>query len=177
MRRSGVGVGLLVATLVFAGASSLGAQDAKPKADASQRALLLEQWDDVGGRVVKMAEDFPEEKYDYRPVEGVRTFADVLRHVAFWNKYVAAVARGETIDPKINELSKNEYPTKAAIVQVLKATLADATGELKKEPESLSAKRGNLYSVFAEHAGEHYGQLVVYYRLNGIVPPASRGSE
>lgn len=184
MRRSILGrVALLGAALgaavvtVGTGAtlSAAGAQSAK--ADPSQRELLLQQWDDVGGRVVQMAEEFPEDKYEFRPVAGVRTFADVLRHVAFWNTYVAKTARGEKIDPKINELSKSEYASKADVVKALKASLADAMNQLKKEPESLTAKRANLYVSFLEHSGEHYGQLVVYYRLNGIVPPASRGSE
>jgi len=146
------------------------------KSDPSLRDVLLAQWTEIGEKVVKLAEEFPEAKYDFRPVAQVRTFADQLRHVAFWNLYVLKTARGEKIDPAQNELPKAEYPTKAKIVAMLKSTLADATAELKKEDAAPTARRARLWITFTEHSGEHYGQMVVYYRLNGIVPPASRSS-
>jgi len=49
---------------------------------------------------------------DFKPTPDVRTFADVMRHVAFWNLYVQKTARGEKLDAKQNELPKAEYPTK-----------------------------------------------------------------
>jgi hypothetical protein len=146
-----------------------------PKPDPTTRDVLLKQWTDISEKVVQLAEEFPEDKYDFRPVAGVRTFGDQLRHVAFWNGYVAKTARGEKADGKLNELPKSEYPTKAAVVKALKSSLAEATALLKQEPATPSAKLLNLWVSFTEHSGEHYGQLVVYYRLNGIVPPASRG--
>lgn len=147
-----------------------------PKPDPVLRDVLLEQWTDIGQKVIKMAEEFPAEKYDFRPTPEVRTFADQMRHVAFWNGWVQKTARGEKADGKQNELPKAEYPTKAKIVEALKQSFADATAELKKAPATPSAKLAGLWVTFTEHSGEHYGQLVVYYRLNGIVPPASRAS-
>ena len=88
---------------------------------------------------------------------------------------MAKSARGEKADGKLNELPKAEYPTKAAVVKALKSSLAEATALLKQGPATPSVKLTNLWVSFTEHSGEHYGQLVVYYRLNGIVPPASRG--
>ena len=149
------------------------AQGAKP--DPTVRDVLLKQWTEIGEKVVKLAEEFPEDKYEFRPVQGVRTFADNLRHVAFWNGYVAKTARGEKADTKLNELPKAQYGTKTAIVKALKDSLADATAQLKNGPATPSAKQTDLWVSFTEHSGEHYGQMVVYYRLNGIVPPASRG--
>ncbi len=148
------------------------AQAAKP--DPSVRDVLLHQWTEISEKVVKLAEEFPEDKYEFRPVQGVRTFADNLRHVAFWNGYVAKTARGEKADAKQNELPKAQYATKAAIVKALKDSLAEATAQLKNGPVTPSAKLTDLWVSFTEHSGEHYGQMVVYYRLNGIVPPASR---
>jgi uncharacterized damage-inducible protein DinB len=148
------------------------AQAARP--DPVLRDVFLRHWTEIGDKLVKMAEDFPEEKYEFRPVAGVRTFADNLRHVAFWNTFVSKTIRGEKIDPKLNELPKAEYPTKAAIVKALKSSLDEAIGLLKKSPPTPSDKVSNLWVSFIEHSGEHYGQLVVYFRLNGIVPPASR---
>jgi hypothetical protein len=151
-----------------------GAHAQAPKPDPTTRDVLLKQWTEIGDKVVKMAEEFPEDKYEFRPVPGVRTFADNLRHVAFWNGYVAKTARGEKADAKQNELPKAEYATKAKIVAALKSSLAEATALLKNGAATPSPKLIDLWVSFTEHSGEHYGQMVVYYRLNGIVPPASR---
>ena len=164
------------ALLTLSARPAVSSAQGEKKPDPTLREVLLANWTDIGEKVVKLAEEFPEDKYDFRPVPEVRTFADQLRHVAFWNLFVQKTARGEKIDPAQNELPKAEYPTKAKIVAALKSTLADATAELKKEAESPIARRARLWITFTEHSGEHYGQLVVYYRLNGIVPPASRSS-
>jgi hypothetical protein len=148
---------------------------AQPKAE-NNRDVLLASWNEIGEKVVKMAEEFPENKYDYKPAGDVRTFADVLRHVAFWNQWVTKTARGEKPDGKPNELPKAQFGTKAAIVAALKSSVADAAAELKKGAASPEPKVVGLWTSFIGHNSEHYGQLVVYYRLNGIVPPASRGS-
>jgi len=166
-------VPLAVSALVMTASGTVRAQ--APGPEQTTRDVLLKQWTDISEKVVQLAEEFPEDKYDFRPVSGVRTFGDQLRHVAFWNGYVAKTARGEKADTKLNELPKAEYPTKAAVVKALKGSLAEATTLLKQGPATPSAKLTNLWVSFTEHSGEHYGQLVVYYRLNGIVPPASRG--
>jgi hypothetical protein len=172
MRRLIRAVPLVVFVFVLSVPGIARAQSAKP--DPTVRDVLLKQWTDISEKVVKLAEEFPEDKYEFRPVQGVRTFADNLRHVAFWNGYVAKTARGEKADTKQNELPKAQYGTKAAIVKALKDSLADATAQLKNGPATPSAKLTDLWVAFTEHSGEHYGQMVVYYRLNGIVPPASR---
>lgn len=148
----------------------------QPPAPDNTRDLLLASWNDIGEKVVKLAEEFPEDKFDYKPVESVRTFGDVLRHVAFWNQYVAKAARGEKPDGKANELPKAQYASKAALVSVLKSSLADAEAALKKMPPSPEPRAAGLFVAFIGHSSEHYGQLVVYYRMIGLVPPASRGS-
>lgn len=158
--------------LVFVSLRPAAAQT--PAADKNVRDVLVEHWEDIGNKIVTMAQEFPEDKYDYRPVPGVRTFADQLRHVGFWNLFVVKTARGEKFDAAPNELSKTEYATKATIVAALRSSLADATAELKKDVASPTGKHADLWVSFIEHSGEHYGQMVVYYRLNGIVPPASR---
>ena len=160
----------------FAALAHLGpAQAQAPKPEPTHRDVLLKQWTEIGDKVVKMAEEFPEDKYEFRPVPGVRTFGDQMRHVAFWNGFVAKSARGEKPDGKLNELPKAQYATKAAVVKALKESLADATAQLTSGPAAPAANLTELWVSFIEHSGEHYGQAVVYYRLNGIVPPASRG--
>ena len=147
------------------------AQSPRPE---NVRDSLVAHWTDIGDKVIKLAEAFPEDKYDFRPAPGVRTFGEVLRHVGFWNLFVVKNARGEKADGSANELAKAEYPTKAAILTILKSSVADAGAELQKQPAALPVKMADLYVAFIGHSGEHYGQLVVYARLNGIVPPASR---
>lgn len=165
---------LTFVALFAAAAPVCRAQSAAPRPEPSLRDALAGEWSQITDKLITMAEDFPEAKYDFRPVEGVRTFADQLRHVAFWNTYVAKTMKGEKIDPAINELSKTEYATKASIVAALKSTAADATAQMKQQDAAPPARAVRLFNTFTEHAGEHYGQLVVYYRLNGIVPPESR---
>ena len=156
--------------------STLGSPaEAQSKPPANSREMLLVHWNDIGGKVVKLAEEFPEDKYNFKPVDGVRTFADQLRHVAFWNNYLARTARGEKVDTAPNEISKTEFATKVKIVEALKQSVADAAAELKKQPDTPLLKVADGFTAFIGHNGEHYGQLVVYYRLNGLVPPASRG--
>ena len=173
MRRLMSAVPLVVSVFVLSVPGIARAQAAKP--DPTVRDVLLKQWTEIGEKVVKLAEEFPEDKYEFKPKPEVRSFADNLRHVAFWNDYVAKTARGEKADTKQNELPKAQYGTKAAIVKALKDSLADATAQLKNGAVTPSARLTDLWVSFIEHSGEHYGQMVVYYRLNGIVPPASRG--
>ena len=138
-------------------------------------AKLIEQWEQVGGKLAALAEEFPEKKYDCRPVEGVRTLADVLRHVAFWNRFVAESARGKKADDTSNKLSKWEYASKARIVDALRRSAEDAASSLKERGSELDVATAQMVMTFVEHTCEHYGQLVVYARMDGIVPPTSRG--
>jgi hypothetical protein len=165
---------LFVCAVLAASVTSVAAQ--QPKGPDTVRDAFLAGWNEIGEKLVKMAEEFPENKFDYKPVDGVRTFADVLRHVAFWNEWVTKRARGEQPDGKANELSKTEFATKAKIVAALKSSIAGGAAELNKQPASLDARQAGLWGSFIGHSSEHYGQLVVYYRLNGLVPPASRGT-
>jgi hypothetical protein len=95
--------------------------------------------------------------------------------VAFWNRYVADSARGRKGDGTANELPRDGYSTKTRIVDALKRSAADVADALKGNASGLSPEMAEMVVTFIEHNCEHYGQLVVYARLNQIVPPASRG--
>jgi uncharacterized damage-inducible protein DinB len=136
---------------------------------------LIGRWEEICQKLAALAEEVPNDKFDYSPAAGVRTFAGVLRHVAFWNHYVADSARGRKTDDTANELPKDEFPTKAALIAELKRNATEAANALKESPGALSPEMLEMAVTFIEHNCEHYGQLVVYARLNGIVPPASRG--
>jgi|SRR5215471_12591013 len=137
-------------------------------------ANLIGRWERAGQKLAALAEEIPESKFDYRPAHDVRTFAEVLRHVAFWNHHVADLARGRKGDDTANELPKDEFSTKPQIIRALKQSAADAAGALRESPSGLNLEMAEMVVTFIEHNCEHYGQLVVYARLNGIVPPASR---
>ncbi len=133
---------------------------------------LIVRWEQVCQKLVALVEEIPAKKFDYRPGDGVRTLAEVLRHVAFWNYYVADAARGRKVDETANELPKDKFSTRAQIVDALKRSGAEATEALR---ENSNQQMAEMLLTFIEHNCEHYGQLVVYARLNGIVPPVSRG--
>jgi len=127
---------------------------------------------DINRRVLAMAKDLPEEKYSHKPSADTRSFGDVIVHIASGNIFAAKIGRGEKAN--WDELDPKEYQTKAAIVALIDKSIADATASLKAIPAEYFSK--TLYPWFAviEHAGEHYGQLVAYYREMGLVPPESR---
>jgi uncharacterized damage-inducible protein DinB len=135
------------------------------------RDALKARWSDMGEKMLKLAEEFPEDRYESRPTDAVRTFADQLRHVAFWNFYVADVLRHKDANGDANELPRDAYPTKAKVVGALRSSFDAVTAQLANGNGSTDL---NQVVAFIEHNGEHYGQLVVYARLNGMVPPASR---
>ena len=145
---------------------------------------VLEQWNDIGRKLIAMAEDFPEEKYSYKPAPESRTFGAMLLHVAGSMYYFTDVAEGKKPrypdDPKQEDLK-----TKAQIAAFVKQCVADGAAEIKKKGDTGLTEAVNdgsphldrLYDVayaLIEHSGEHYGALVVYYRNNGMVPPESR---
>ena len=138
------------------------------------RDMIVERWKEIEDKLVGLAEAVPADVYEFRPVPAARSFADQLRHVAFWNASARDTLRGETADGEANELPRDAYPHKAAVVGVLRATFADVRAEAANGDANVGARALGTLVSFLEHAGEHYGQLVVYARLCGVVPPASR---
>jgi hypothetical protein len=130
------------------------------------------QFASLNKRLLDMAEDFPEDKYDFRLKPEMRTFGAVIVHVASGNIYAAKAGRGENVN--WDELDPKDYKTKAAVVALLKKSIADADATLKALPDDSYAKTVEPWLGVMEHSAEHYGLLVAYYRANGLVPPASR---
>ncbi len=139
--------------------------------------VLETRWTDIGDKIVALAESVPEESYDYRPVPEVRTFAEQLRHVAFWNDYLRDTLRGDSPNGEANELSPVEYPGRTEILPALRESLEGVRAELVRAKGKRFAdtdeKRLDLVVGYIDHVSEHYGQLVVYARLCGVIPPAS----
>ena len=136
---------------------------------------LIQRWEQSGQKLETLGEAFPESKYDEKPGNQLKCFGEVLRHVAFWNQYVADTVRGKKADDSTNELPKEKYGTKKKVLDALKESVADAAAALREKRGGLDPETVELAVSFIEHTSEHYGQLVVYTRRAGIVPPASRG--
>ena len=136
--------------------------------------VLTGRWEHACRKVAELAEVIPADEFDSRPLEGIRTFGEVLRHLAFWNQYVADTLNGKQAEDAANELPAAEYSTKARILEAFQRTAADVSQVLRQYGRQLDSKAAELIMTFVEHTSEHYGQLVVYARLMGILPPASR---
>jgi uncharacterized damage-inducible protein DinB len=147
----------------------------------------------IEGELVPAVEAMPEDKFGFAPTngefKGVRTFAQQVKHVAAVNYIVAAGILGEK--PPVDtggESGPDTVKTKADIVKFLKdsyayahkavATINDsnAVALIKNPFGEGTATRLGMGTVFAWHGFDHYGQIVEYLRMNGIVPPASRGN-
>jgi hypothetical protein len=160
-------------------------KDAPVKPAASPSQALLESWNDVGRKLIAMAEDFPEDKYDFKPTPAQRSFAEQLLHAAGANYFFTNPAIGKPMPPE-EDPKRDQYKTKADIVTFVKKSFADAAaaikskgdkgmGDLMVDPFAHQQVRvSDMAYGLLEHCGEHYGQLVVYYRVAGLVPPESR---
>lgn len=160
------------------------ANNAAPKPPQSSSQVLLDSWNDIGRKLIAMAEDLPEDKYDFKPTPAQRSFAEQLLHAAGGNYYFINPAKGLKApdgDPK-----RTDYKTKAAVVEFVKKSFDDGAALIKSKGDSglndlfvdpfskQQVRVGDYAWGFIEHSGEHYGQLVVYYRVMGLVPPESR---
>lgn len=129
-------------------------------------------FEDINRKVLEMAKDWAADKYEYGLTKDMRSFGAVIVHIASGNIFGAKAGRGENV--KWDELDPKEYQGKTAIVGVLQKSIDDANATLKATPDDRWAKTLSPWVAVIEHAGEHYGQLVTYYRANGLVPPESR---
>jgi len=182
----------IVMTMAFAMIAAIPAmaqdaakKDAAPKPAKGLSQSVLEQWNDVGRKLIAMAEDFPEDKYDFKPTPAQRSFAEQLLHAAGANYFFINIANGEK-PPAEEDPSRAKYKTKADVVAFVKKSFEDGAAAIRAKGDAGLA--GMMVDPFAnqqvrvfewaygfmEHSGEHYGQLVVYYRLAGLVPPESR---
>jgi uncharacterized damage-inducible protein DinB len=181
----------LVLTLAAATLASLAiSAQAQDKKDAVKPAdppskVVLDSWNDIGRKLIDMAQDFPEDKYDFKPTPAQRSFAEQLVHAAGANYFFTNAVTSDKTSPE-DLMKRDRYKDKAAIVAFVKKSFADGAAviqakgdrglnDLVVEPFGHQQIRVVDFAYgFIEHSGEHYGQLVVYYRLSGLVPPESR---
>lgn len=141
----------------------------------------------VEKEVVSLAEAMPADKYDFAPTqgafEGVRTFGQQMSHIATALDVFSALMRGEKRpDGGPNENGPASLHGKDQIVKYLKAAFMNTHTALQSlTPANYTSAigkttRGALAIESVSHTFDHYGQAVIYARMNGIVPPASRRS-
>jgi len=179
-----VGVALLCACFAT---HPLQAQEAAKKAPGpapSPSEAVLEQWNDIGRKLIAMAGDFPEDKFSFKPQAESRTFVANLVHASASMYFFTDTAAGKK--PRYADDPKDvSVKNRAELVAFVKKCVEDGAAEIKAKGDKGLMEAVNdggphldrLYDLaygLIEHSGEHYGQLVVYYRDNGLVPPESR---
>jgi uncharacterized damage-inducible protein DinB len=181
---------IVLATAVLAlGASSSGTaatQTPAPGADPGNLTRFSRgvkaRFDSIKRDIVEAAEAVPENEYGFKPTPQVRSFGELVGHVADAQNYFCGVAAGNNPDYS-DAIEKSKSPTKAALVSALKAsvaacdevyakTTAGNVMELVKAGKS-DALRGGLLLDNISHDNEHYGNIVTYMRLKGHVPPST----
>ena len=168
-----------IAPLVLVIAAALHAQDANPLSADVKRAYA-----DVKNNILRSAEKMPEENYDFRPAPRVRTFGQILGHIAQEQYlYFCAPVKGEQKSVDI-ERTKT---TKPELLAALKDSFAycDSVYDKMTDSEitqivdtggSKSVKLRLLWMNIV-HDESHYGNLVTYLRIKGIVPPSTEGQQ
>lgn len=139
-------------------------------------------YDIVKGYLTRAAEQMPEANYAFKPTPDVRSFGQLVGHVANASYLFCSGIKGET-NPQTGDFEKTT--AKAALVQALKDAFAYCDGayqitDMKATEEVTffgSMKGSKLWalSLNAAHDWEHYGNVVTYLRLKGLVPPSSQG--
>jgi DinB superfamily len=158
---------LIVGLFILVPILSLGQGPARTTAESVRGHFIS-----VNRRVLAMAKDFPDGKYDFKLKPEMRTFGAVIVHVASGNVYAAKAGRGENVN--WDELDPKDYKTKAQVVALMEKSITDAEATLKGLSDDSFAKTIEPWISVTEHTAEHYGLLVTYYRANGLVPPESR---
>jgi hypothetical protein len=201
MKQTGIFLRSAVAILAFAGllhgkngtaAESAHQAQQLQQPPATIASVVDREISAVEKQIVEIAEAMPEEKFNFSPeslniagseYKGVRTFAQEVKHVAASNYFIWSPLTGDKFPQDfMGGNGPENLNTKADIIKFLKDSFAlghKAAATLTPQnmllaPEHSKSPRLHLATFGVAHAYDHYGQLVEYLRMNGIVPPASR---
>jgi uncharacterized damage-inducible protein DinB len=146
---------------------------------------IRQSWETAKRNVRESADAMPEATYGFQPTKEVRTFGQILAHIAGANYIFCSAAKGEK-SPHAEDAFEKTATTRAAIIKALDASLAycdsayaGVTDAQLSAPIALPFDQGKGVRARAliwnvDHLNEHYGNLVTYLRINNIVPPSSR---
>jgi hypothetical protein len=191
-------VGIFTGTALGQGTKSTAAPSA-PQGQESQQSpptvasAVDREISAIEKQILEVAEAMPEDKFNFSPeslnipgseYKGVRSFAVQVKHVASSNYFIWSPLTGDKVPESIKDGNGPEnLKTKADILKFLKDSFAlghKAASTLTPQnmlqaAEHSKSSRLHLAEFGVAHAYNHYGQMVEYLRMNGIVPPASRG--
>ncbi len=162
----------------------LGTAPSHPVAPAAPSVLAADReiWTTVIGYVTAAAEQVPDSSYSYRPVPTVRTFGQLIAHIAGSQDMFCAMALGDKANP--SDAIEKTTTGKAALVAALKTStehcqkayaMTDADA-MKRTVKVFAGERSALWALLysTAHDNEHYGNIVTYMRMLGMVPPSSQ---
>ena len=169
-------------------------KEALPTAAAGASEALLKQWNEIARKLIAMAEDFPENKYDFKASASTKTFGERLIHAAAANYYFTNLALGQKPPAEDAEPPSTQFKNKAALVAYVRKSFTDGAAAIKAkgdkgildlvvdpfgfdDPQHAGETKIRLCDLagnLIEHSGEVYGQLTVYYRVAGMIPPEAR---
>jgi uncharacterized damage-inducible protein DinB len=177
---------VVAAAALFVVARAQRSADAAPPVSAIRAAdpgaaALRAQWRTVVTNIARSADELSEADYAYKPIATVRSFGELIGHVAGSQFSFCATALGDAArgEDDIEKTAK----TKAALVKALKESTDYCDKAYAQTDAALSAKttmfgspasRMDALALNAVHDGEHYGNIVTYMRMKGMVPPSSR---
>jgi len=137
-------------------------------------------WGNVKNNVVRAAEKMPEENYSFKPAPEVRTYGQILGHIADSQYMLCSAVLGEKREPAGVEKTKT---SKAELVAALQDSVKYCDGAYDALTDAKAAEMVKMFgrersrlgalNMNASHSWEHYGNLVTYLRIKGIVPPTS----
>jgi uncharacterized damage-inducible protein DinB len=194
MKRSSkrCGLALAVVILLALAGTCFGSQgqtqNQAPRPAHSRTDETLDIWNEIGNKLIAMAQDFPEDKYDFKVQKDERTFAQNLLHAAALDYVLIRRISGSNLGPDFGEgdnPSRDLFKTKADVVKFVQEAVADGAQVIQQQGDAgldktskffgnRLANNSAIWTFAIEHSAEHYGQLVVYYRANNLVPPDSR---
>lgn len=172
------------AAFFFAAAPIVGAQQSAGPANPVSQAIR-DSWESAKRNLKESADQMPEADYNFKPTDSVRTFGQIIAHVAGASYVYCSAARGEKTPHEEGDFEKTAT-TKAAIIKALNdsnaycdAAFTALTDRSAAEvvPMPFGGKDAGRASPLIRnigHLNEHYGNLVTYFRIKGMVPPSSK---
>ena len=177
---------VLVLTVVIGGVVAVGVPQARQGGGANPIAASIRaNWQSARLNIKESADQMPADKYTYKPVATVRSFGEILTHLAGANYVFCSAAKGEKTPHAEDEFEK-KVTARDQIIKVLADSLAYCDGAytaatdaslLQQVAQPFSTSQGpraNPLIGNIGHLNEHYGNLVTYFRMNNMVPPSSK---
>ena len=154
---------LVLCVIIASGVRITAQQPAAPNANQAAKA----GFDEVSGWLAKSAEMVPAEKYTYKPVNTVRSYGELMAHVADGMNWYCGSAKAAQ-DTKWSDAVEKGKTDKATVVAALKAATAGCTAAYGSSTARIHRLMGNV-----AHSNLHYGNAITYLRMMGLTPPSS----